>query len=129
MKERKKEIITKLCTKGQFISRRKKKFIQWIFKKQDLLKGVHIKRKIFSNAGSWLKDHFSLVFTSTTVNWGYQDNFKLVYLFIYLFILRKVFKRTKSTKAQSKQFLPSEWFLCAQKPLPLLFFVCLVLFC
>ena len=35
------------------------------------------------------------VHISSICNWGYEDNFKLVYLFIYLF-LQKDFKRTKT---------------------------------
>ena len=37
---------------------------------------------------------------SCIVKWGYQDNFKPVYLF---FFLRKDFERTKSTKTENKR--------------------------
>ena len=64
------------------------------------------------------------VHVSSIGNWGYQGNFKPV----YFFFLRKDFTHTKSTKPNKNDFYLLEVFV-RKKLQPLLFFVCLFLFC
>ena len=62
------------------------------------------------------------VHVSSIVNWGYEDNFKPV----YLFFLRKDFKRIKTTKRKTSNFYPLRS-LCEQKIVAFVVF-CLLIF-
>ena len=64
------------------------------------------------------------IHVSSIVKWGYQDNFKPVYLFSY----EKISPAQKALKHKQATFTLLE--VCArEKLLPLLFSVCLILFC
>ena len=73
---------------------------------------------------SWILRDFPVYFAFWVVSsivWGYQGNFKPVYFF-----LRKNFGPIESTKCKTSNF--HHFYVC-KKLLPLLFSVCLILFC
>ena len=58
------------------------------------------------------------------MKWGYQDNFKYVYFFLW-----KNFARTKRTERKTNNFHLLRSICTRKKLLPLLFSICLILFC
>ena len=80
------------------------------------------------HANKFLIGGFIGVHVSSIVNWGYQDNFKPIYLFIYFFD-KKTLHAQKAQKRKTNNFDPLKSLCAHKKLLSLLFSVSLFLFC
>ena len=104
----------------------KNRFTQMIINKRrfkKILTNVYKKRKAHVNRG--LIDGVIGIHVRSIVKWGYQDNFKPVYLFIYFFY-EKISHTQKAPKHKTNNFHPLRS-LCAQN-FVLLVNVCLWVF-
>ena len=105
------------------------------FLRARILKNICVQLLLKMCSWNWEKSKFTRSFNFTLktgffningsmCNWGDEDNFKPVYLFIYFFS-RKDFKRKKSTKRKTSDFYPLRS-LCAQKIVAFVVFCSLV---